>query len=326
MRRCARDVKTQHSCKSWWRHLATGQRAAKVGALEEIIIMLSKNNICSIALILASFCVLGTNAQSQEQAVEAQTKEQMKVIMAHLLDTMYVSPEIGKQLASQLQARFESGAYKDVATPAQLAEVLTRDLSELSKDPHLRVSYRPAEGVSETILTPQEWDTRRSSMSSRQPPGNPAGSRGGPGVSARMADQLQQVNYHFREAKYLTGNIGYLKLDGFAPGQAARDTAARTMALLANSEGMIIDLRRCPGGSADMVNFLASYFFDKEPRVLMNRYFRPSGETVQSKTIAELPGKRMLDTDLYLLVSANTASACESFAYTLQQYGRAKVI
>lgn len=141
-----------------------------------------------------------------------------------------------------------------------------------------------------------------------------------------MAKQLLQVNYHFREAKYLSGNIGYFKLDGFAPGQAARDTAAKTMALLANSDGMIIDLRRCPGGTSEMVNFLASYLFDKEPRVLMNRYIRPTGETVQSKTITDIPGKRMLDTDLYLLVSANTVSACESFAYTLQQYGRAKVI
>ena len=75
-----------------------------------------------------------------------------------------------------------------------------------------------------------------------------------------------------------------------------------------------------------MVNFLASYFFDKEPRVLMNRYIRPTGETIQSKTIADIPGKRMLDTDLYLLVSNNTASACESFPYTLQQFGRAKVV
>jgi D-alanyl-D-alanine carboxypeptidase len=34
----------------------------------------------------------------------------------------------------------------------------------------------------------------------------------------------------------------------------------------------------------------------------------------------------MVDTDLYLLVSANTVSACEAFAYIMQKYGRAKVI
>jgi ketosteroid isomerase-like protein len=80
------------------------------------------------------------------------------------------------------------------------------------------------------------------------------------------------------------------------------------------------------GGTQEMVNFLASYFFDKEPRLLLTSYFRPTGETVLNKTIADIPGKRMLDTDLYLLVSANTVSACEAFAYILQQDGRAKVI
>jgi CubicO group peptidase (beta-lactamase class C family) len=141
-----------------------------------------------------------------------------------------------------------------------------------------------------------------------------------------MARQLQQSNYHFREAKVLSGNIGYLDLGGFAPGQSAREAASKAMATLAETDAMIIDLRRCPGGSAEMVNYLASYFFDKEPRVLMNRYIRPTGETTQSKTIADIPGKRMLETDLYLLVGPGSASACESFPYTLQQYGRAKVV
>jgi C-terminal processing protease CtpA/Prc len=34
----------------------------------------------------------------------------------------------------------------------------------------------------------------------------------------------------------------------------------------------------------------------------------------------------MPQTDLYILTSPRTASAGESFAYTLQQYGRAKVV
>jgi ketosteroid isomerase-like protein len=98
------------------------------------------------------------------------------------------------------------------------------------------------------------------------------------------------------------------------------------MSTLAACRALIIDLRDCPGGSADLVSFLASYFFDPEPRVLMNRYFRPTGERVASMTVADVPGKRMPETDLYILTSPRTASAGESFAYTLQQYGRAKVV
>lgn len=300
--------------------------------------MLSKNKFCSLAIILALFCLIGTNAQSQEQTVDAQTKDQLKVIMADLLDTLYISPEIGKQLASQLQAKFEPGAYKEITSPTKLAEALTRDLRELSKDLHLSVRYAPRPGDSQTIFTPQEWERTKSSIfptTPREPSTSQAGTapagvqgpqRRTPEIDPRMANQLQQSNYHFRETKNLSGNVGYLKLDGFAPGQTARDIAAKTMALLGNSEAMIIDMRRCPGGTQEMVNFLASYFFDKEPRLLLTSYFRPTGETVQNKTVADLPGKRMLDTDLYLLVSTNTVSACEAFAYILQQYGRARVI
>lgn len=293
--------------------------------------MLSKNSFYSLAIVLALCCFIGTSVHSQEQTVNAQTKDQLKVIMGHLLDTIYVSPEIGKQLSQQLQTKFDSGAYKDAATPTQLADALNRDLRELSKDKHLSIRYDSGASESDVILSVQEWEIRRPSMFPREssrpqsdPPGPPASA--GPGLSSRMATQLQQANYHFREAKFLSGNIGYLDMGGFAPGQSARDAATKAMATLAASEAMIIDLRRCPGGSAEMVNYLASYFFDKEPRVLMNRYIRPTGETIQSRTVAEIPGKRMLDTDLYLLVGPDTASACESFPYTLQQFGRAKVV
>ena len=60
--------------------------------------------------------------------------------------------------------------------------------------------------------------------------------------------------------------------------------------------------------------------------MLINRYIRPTGERIQNKTLADIPGKRMPDTDLYILVSSHTASAGESFTYTLQQYGRATVV
>ncbi|MDT7604059.1 MAG: hypothetical protein QOF61_2056, partial [Acidobacteriota bacterium] len=89
---------------------------------------------------------------------------------------------------------------------------------------------------------------------------------------------------------------------------------------------VIIDLRRCPGGAGDMVDFLASYFFNAEPRVLMKMYFRPTDSSVENKTVANIPGRRLPSTDLYILTSPATGSACEAFSYTLQQYGRAKIV
>jgi len=260
-----------------------------------------------------------------ERALDAHTMEQIQTIMTHLLETIYVSPEIGHRLAGQLRERFEAGGYKEATTRTQLGELLTRDLREWGNDKHLSVRYDPAVGGADTILDPTAWEKQNAEMS---PPGSAGGgprSRG-PEVDERMAAQLKRDNYHFRQAKTLKGNVGYIELAGFAPGEAARQKAAEAMATLAQSDAMIIDLRECPGGSVELVNFLASYFFDAEPRVLMNRYFRPTNERTASTTVADLPGKRMPETDLYILVGPRTVSAGESFAYTLQQYGRAKVV
>ena len=261
----------------------------------------------------------------KQSAVDAQTKEQLKTTMAYLLEDIYVIPEKGQEIAKQLRAKFESDAYKDAATPTELAQMLARDLRAIGKDKHLNMRYDGTEASeSQTILTPQEWDKQKSSVFPKRttaPQLNVSSQ-----LNARLAEQLRQTNYEFREAKYLDGNIGYINMAGFAPGREARDAAAKAMAAVANSDAMIIDLRQCPGGTSEMVNYLASYFFDKEPRLLMSRYIRPTGETVESKTVADLPGKRMLDTDLYILVSSKTGSACESFPYILQQFGRAKIV
>jgi uncharacterized protein (TIGR02246 family) len=260
-----------------------------------------------------------------EKPLDVRTAEQIKTIMTHLLETIYVSPEIGRRLAGQLKEKFEGGGFKEAVTRTQLAELLTRDLREWGNDRHLSVRYDPAAGGVDTILDPPAWEKQKVAMFSTGSTG-PGSSPRSPEIDERTAAKLKEDNYHFRQAKTLQGNVGYIELTGFAPGEAARQKAAEAMATVAQSDAMIVDLRECPGGSVELVNFLASYFFDAEPRVLMNRYFRPTNEHVASTTVADLPGQRMPATDLYILVGPKTVSAGESFAYTLQQYGRAKVV
>ncbi len=282
--------------------------------------------ILSLSFIVSVLFSVSSRAQGQvtQPKVDAQTQEQLKIIMPYLLEDIYVLPDKGKQIAAQLRAKFESNAYENITDLQQFAKAVTNDLREIGNDKHLYLRYDSATNGSSSILTPQDWDKMKLSMFSRQA-GNPATVNASEN-NARLAEQMKQANYEFRQVKRLDGNIGYLNLGGFVPGNEAHAAASKAMVSLADSDALIIDLRNCPGGSADMVSYLASYFFDKKPRVLMTRYFRPTGETIQSKTVADLPGKRMTNTDLYILVSSKTGSACESFPYTLQQYGRAKIV
>src|ERR1700730_15751268 len=83
----------------------------------------------------------GESAARTEEPLDARTMEQLKTIMTHLLETIYVLPEIGSRLARQLRAKFEAGGYKEATTRQQLAELLTRDLFEWGNDRHLSVRY-----------------------------------------------------------------------------------------------------------------------------------------------------------------------------------------
>jgi uncharacterized protein (TIGR02246 family) len=259
------------------------------------------------------------NVAQTSDALDAAEMQQLEGIMAHLLETIYVVPDVGSRLARQLKEKFDAGGYKAATTRGQLAEMLTNDLRAWGNDRHLYVRFEPT-NAPDQILDLQTWAKQKPVMFPRD------GSRRSPRVSDEMAARLKADNYHFRQAKTLAGNIGYIELAGFAPGEAALTAAAKSMAAVSGTDSLIIDLRECPGGSAATVDFLASYFFDAEPRVLMNRFIRPTGERIQDTTVADIPGKRMPDTDLYILVGPGTASAGESFAYTLQQYGRAKIV
>ena len=264
------------------------------------------------------FVSLTAVAQPQrvERPITADERRELGVILPHLLETMYVLPAKGKELAAQLRDAFASGRYDQAATTAALAELVNRDLAA-ANDRHLnlrlggRDSARPP-------LTVTEWEQRRAAMFSNAPSPNARASR------EYDREAIRLTNFGVLGAEVLEGNVGYLRMSGFLATDETRAAIASAMALLANTDAMIVDVRNCPGGNPDTVSYLASYFFGPEKRVLMNRYNRPANETWESTTI-NVPGRRMPEVDLYVL-TGRTGSACESFAFTLQQWGRAKTV
>lgn len=281
--------------------------------------------VALLSLCLSTPAFAQTRDATQLRPVDRKTIKQLGEIVAHLLEELYVSPEDGKRIAAQARARFAAGAYDKLADPLLFAETLTRDLREIGKDKHLYVRYDPA-AADAPVVTTAAWDAERRRNREERRRGGAGGRADVMEPDARQAEMLRRANNYFRRVERLDGNVGYVDLGGFAPGRVARETAAAAMALLSNSDAVIIDLRRCPGGAGDMVEFLSSYFFTPEPRVLLNMYFRPTDTTVPSSTLADVPGRRMPTTDLYVLTSPTTASACEAFPYGLQQYGRARVV
>ena len=133
------------------------------------------------------------------------------------------------------------------------------------------------------------------------------------------------VNYGVRAAEVLEGNIGYLNTAGsWNPTRRARRWS-HAMAMLANTDAMIVDVRNCPGGSADRVSYPRQLLLrpgkaraDESLQPALNRRCRARPSTC--------PASGGRDVGLYILTGRKAASACESFAFTLQQWGRAKTV
>jgi C-terminal processing protease CtpA/Prc len=88
----------------------------------------------------------------------------------------------------------------------------------------------------------------------------------------------------------------------------AADVAAAAMTLLAQSDALIIDLRRNGGGSDP--GLIASYLFDNKPRPLSGSYDRPSDTLTPSTTLAKVPGRRFGPVKpVFVLTSKRTFSA-----------------
>ena len=92
--------------------------------------------------------------------------------------------------------------------------------------------------------------------------------------------------------------------------------------------GLIIDLRSNSGGSLGIALDFAGYFFDQEITLYNGYYYsHTSGEFEQAGLPTKItPGPKHYTGKIAVLVTPDCVSACEGFAYALQQDGRSTII
>ena len=215
--------------------------------------------------------------------------------VADAISGHYFDPARGKAIADDLRRDASTGAY-DALAPQALADTLTARLRPL--DRHFRVRWN-GDG-DPTPTTPP---------GPRRPPA--------------------PINHGIATVETLPGNIGHLRLSQFAhfepddtdaPARTAIDAA---LAQLSGTRAMIVDLRGCRGGSPSMVGYLASAF--AAPDADIYNTFRTRSQTLSEAPVRPHASPRTM-VPLYVLVDGGTASAAESFAYTLHNARRATVI
>jgi hypothetical protein len=260
-----------------------------------------------LARLLAASVLIAAAAEAQQPRapqpdllLDAAVRARVVAKAADVLERSYVSAETARQMADALRGRAQS--YDAVTSAEAFARALTDDLRALSRDKHLRVTYSHAP-------VPRDRE-----------------GFGPPAPSAADTAFRRSVNFGFEKLERLPGNIGYLELRGFDDAALAGPTVAAAFTFLAETDALLVDLRRNPGGSGETVALLASYLFDA-PTHLNTIAWRESGRAEESWTKADVPGRRYGQTKpVYVLTSDRTFSAAEEFAYDLQARRRATVV
>jgi retinol-binding protein 3 len=225
--------------------------------------------------------------------------------IAHLINEHYVIQENSSLIVDQLFNLRKSGKY-DTLRAYQLAEALTIDLKEISRDQHFRIHFSE-----ERIKAAKEPSSE--------------------GLQSKLADDWKRTelenNYGFSRTELLEGNIGYLKIDEFTNPDYSEDTFVRCVDKIKRADGLIIDLNDCIGGSGSMVWLIASYFFDNKAATHLITYNCPSENIdISIMTRKRIKGSRLANIPIYILISNQTYSSGESFSYALKHLNRATLV
>ncbi len=240
-------------------------------------------------------------------AFVAQARETPRVYVnsiAAAIEENYFDEARAKKIAANLRSAAAKGEFDAFQDERELSSKLSTWLDP--HDTHFDVSW--SEPTPTSAAAPASAEPER---------------------TEQMDDPQRRGNYGVRGVEVLPGNIGYLNLSNFAgfefgeSNQPARQQMDAGLQLLSSTNALIIDLRDNGGGAPQMVGYLSSAFVKKEANIFNT--FHGRDRTMSEAPLDWHPQPR-LDTPLFILISARTASAAEAFAYTLQSAKRAIVV
>jgi C-terminal processing protease CtpA/Prc len=242
--------------------------------------------------------------------VDSAMRREAIATLAAKLDDHYVFPDKARQIGTVLRQREHEGKYDGITDGKQLAIQLTKDLRGIAHDKHMMVAFSRSairlDDAGQPPTSKAEWDQRANLVQRLVVPV----------MAGRRVEKVDR----------LSPNIGYLKLSGFPPAFLMTEKFAAAMNELADTEGLIVDLRDNGGGAPESVALLVSYFVDGRTR-LNDTWDRDTGLTTQQWTQDKLDGKRYGGRKpVLILAGPGTRSAGEDFAYTMQAMKRATVV
>ena len=238
-------------------------------------------------------------ADQPDLTLDAAARRAVVDTLCDRIERYYVFPDRGREVSKALRKRMSRHEYDRVESAKEFADSLTAHIHAVTPDLHLRVHYR------HEPIPPRTTEE-----------GPPPDSE-----LRRMHEQERLLNYGFQRVERLPGNVGYIELWKFSGDPDGQATAIAGMNFLANTDALIIDLRRNGGGDPAMNATLLTYFVKPGERLLFNTFYQRAGnKTKEYWTSPYVPGPRYAGKPVYVLTSARTGSCAEEFAYDVQTH------
>jgi carboxyl-terminal processing protease len=182
-------------------------------------------------------------------------------------------------------------------------------------------------GVNDTEVT--DWTTEVTADSIRGPAGTDVRVRvRREGYEEPLAFEITRAEVHVRAVEWgmLDQDIGYVVMDRVARGAAEEMDAA--LEEMEDARGLIIDLRRNPGGFLDESLMLADLFLEPGSTLASTVQRTPgrAADQPEEESFKDQWPERVPDLPIIVLVDGYTASGAEILAGALQDYDRALVL
>lgn len=258
--------------------------------------------LLSLALMAsAAFAQPGPPVDATAITMGASKNRDVVLALATVMRDRFAFRERAGTVADEIEALENAGTFRDARTGAELLALIDKHITPLVDDRHFRARYVGPEIV--------------------------AGfSEAGP-----SADEIAAFHHEMRlrggeipEARWLPGNVGYLRIGMFMDAPPSVEKLAAAMTMLADTGAMIVDVRGSPGGEpAGVANVIGHFVSTRTPTVRTQGGTEPSAEHTFH---AEPTAPQFVDRPLYVLTDGDTGSGAEEFAYDLQAMRRATLV
>jgi len=221
--------------------------------------------------------------------------------LADLMAASYVDSVLGAEVQRKLLGRLKAGAYARLDRPRPLVAELVSDVQAVIADGHFNILYFPPQAPGFSWVNSGE------------------GPRDEQAMLEEARGRLRGGNFGVAKAEVLEGNVGWLTISKFdAPLPLFREPLAAAFELLRNTDALVVDLRKNPGGNPECVALAISYFLDGPAVLATSTYHRSRKERTDYWTSPDPGGPKYLGRPVYVLTSSATASGGEMFSYQMK--------